>query len=1274
VLIAIAISAPLDCREMSERSSLGHDAPATANELPTPDAEPAPAPHGAAAASPTVVVVGASAGGLEALLALFGALSAPTGFAFVVVQHLAAQQPSSLAEILARGCAMPVADAVDGGRLAADHVLVMPSHADLEVHGDAVHLVAREPGAGLHLPIDRCLESVAAPAGRSVIAVILSGDGRDGANGLVTIHAAGGLVLAQQPASAAHPAMPQAAIDTGCVDLVLPVAAIAAELVRLSQHPELQASGGTSAATDDAAALQQVFSALQHRCHIDFAVYRSSTIRRRIGRRQVLRGHPTLAAYAAALADDATECAALQRDLLIGVTQFFREPATFAAIGEQLLPELLRGRQADDPIRIWVPGCSTGEEAFSLAIVVHEYLQSIGSAVPVQIYASDVNPAAIAMARSGRFPPRIAAAVGPERLARWFQPTDDGYQIATKIRATCVFTVHNLLADPPFSRLDLISCRNVLMYLVGVQATMLRLFHYALKVRGYLVLGTAESPDLGDAFLALERAHGLYARRPTARRAVPLPSVPRKIGGGTGLVPLYAGADGTGEDSLRRRVDRLLLARFGPAAVLVGGDLEVLEIRGDVRDYLALPAGQVSYHLGGLMPTTGLFLQVEALVRQACRDGAAVAPRPVVFVDGATTREVVLEVVPMQGAGIVAALVLFDPPQPAPRTAPATGPAAPVPGDGTARTLVQLAAQVAEAHEHLREMAARHREIEAEAASAAEEAMSANEELRSLNEELETAKEELQSSNEELQTANGELEQKNAALRQARDQALSILGTLRQPLLALDEELRVVTSNAAFHRLFGMTPMECDGQRLASLGGGCFDAAALHSMLDAARGGDAGPKEVELGHDAGGRGRRTLTMSAARIPGRNLLLLAIEDVTQQRLDAAALHRAEEHLRQTQKMEAIGRLAGGIAHDFNNVLTIVQGCCDLLSPLLAADAGGHELVQMIQGASARASALTRQLLAFGRRQVLQPKVVTLDGVLGDFAGLLRRLAGETIRCVIETDTPPWCVRLDPAEFVRVLMNLALNARDAMPNGGVLTLRCKNVVVAAGDEPTADLPPGRCVLVEVEDTGIGMDATAQARLFEPFFTTKAASHGSGLGLATVLGIVQQSGGTIRCRSTLGVGTCFSVWLPAVMAAADLMAAPRETAAMPRGNEVVLLVEDEPVVRALYRQLLANSGYTVLEAANGQLALAVAAAHGDPIALLVTDVMMPELGGVDLYERLRRLRPTLAVLFMSGYTPDDRVWVAVAAGAGFLQKPFSAAALTAAVRAAIDGDRTA
>ena len=329
-----------------------------------------------------------------------------------------------------------------------------------------------------------------------------------------------------------------------------------------------------------------------------------------------------------------------------------------------------------------------------------------------------------------------------------------------------------------------------------------------------------------------------------------------------------------------------------------------------------------------------------------------------------------------------------------------------------------------------------------------------------------------------------------------------------------------------------------------------------------------------------------------------------------------------------------------------------------------------MVQAIGGASDRATELTRQLLAFGRRQVLQPKVVQLNGIVADFDRLLQRCTGENIRYVVECAPDLWPVRVDHGEIGRVIMNLALNARDAMPHGGTLTIRTKNVEPATAPAARGSGNTGKRVLLTVQDTGIGIDEATKAHLFEPFFTTKDASQGSGLGLSTVLGIVQQSGGTIRCESALGVGTSFHVWLPAVVDQPIEPAAPLPRPHQPtRGNEVVLLVEDEAEVRTLGAQALTGCGYTVLVANDGSQALALATAHAGPIHLLATDAVMPTLGGIDLARLLRAARTDLRVVFLSGYTPDERLQAAIDAGAHFLQKPYAMHELTQLVRRVLD-----
>jgi CheY-like chemotaxis protein len=371
------------------------------------------------------------------------------------------------------------------------------------------------------------------------------------------------------------------------------------------------------------------------------------------------------------------------------------------------------------------------------------------------------------------------------------------------------------------------------------------------------------------------------------------------------------------------------------------------------------------------------------------------------------------------------------------------------------------------------------------------------------------------------------------------------------------------------------------------------------------------------------------------------------------------------------MEAVGRLAGGIAHGFNNLLTAIIGYSGLLGDTLAGNEEALEQVVEIKTAGERAATLTQQLLAFSRRQVLQPKVLDLNGIVADFDKMLRRLVGERIKVAIHCAPDLWQVRADPGEIGRAVMNLALNARDAMPGGGDLSIETANLIVTEADAVERDLAPGRYVTLAVRDAGIGMEPELQAHIFEPFFTTKETGKGTGLGLATVLGIVEQSGGSICCQSEPGRGTVFTVFLPAVAEPRHVEARPGGLAKAPKGAEVVLLVEDEDMVRKLTRMILEASGYVVLDARNGREGLALCESRQGPIDLLITDVVMPELGGRELAEAALKLRPGLKLMFMSGHTQDVVLKEGIEKGAAFLQKPFTAAGFAQKVRETLDAD---
>ncbi len=445
-------------------------------------------------------------------------------------------------------------------------------------------------------------------------------------------------------------------------------------------------------------------------------------------------------------------------------------------------------------------------------------------------------------------------------------------------------------------------------------------------------------------------------------------------------------------------------------------------------------------------------------------------------------------------------------------------------GDLKDRQIARLKQELSDAKQRFLASLEEHQVSREESQNSTEEALSTNEELQSLNEELETAKEELQSTNEELITVNDELQAKNTALAKARDFAMSIVETVRQPLLVLDMELRIRMANRAFYRLFQVSPLEAEGRLLSALSDGPWEIPELREELEVLVHGGISFPNVEIERDFPGVGRKSLVVAGNRIEHLKMILLAVEDVSERKRAEEILRRSEDNLRQAQKMEAIGRLASGIAHDFNNLLTAIIGYSGLLLETLAGNEEAIRAVQEIEAAGERAASLTTQLLAFSRRQVLQPEVIDLNLIVVDFDRMLRRVVGERIQVVISCAPDLWPVCADPGEIGRALMNLSLNARDAMPGDGTLTIQTANLTLPEPDAREQGLPPGRHVMLEVRDTGVGMDEHLQNHIFEPFFTTKESGKGTGLGLSTVLGIVEQSGGNIRCRSEAGAGHQF------------------------------------------------------------------------------------------------------------------------------------------------------
>jgi signal transduction histidine kinase/ActR/RegA family two-component response regulator len=553
--------------------------------------------------------------------------------------------------------------------------------------------------------------------------------------------------------------------------------------------------------------------------------------------------------------------------------------------------------------------------------------------------------------------------------------------------------------------------------------------------------------------------------------------------------------------------------------------------------------------------------------------------------------------------------------------------------------------------------------------SARAEVVSNVEEVQRFNEELDAAGEEAQSINRGWSAANRELQKGNLEPNQALDLVTSIVEVVREPLIVLDNALCVCKANRSFYRTFCRSEKDTETLSIYDLAQGAWNVPSLRVLLEKVLLDNRAYEEVEVEVDSSPAGRKTLRLNVRRLSGGAMILMSIRDVTPRRRTEVELHRVRDELRQGQKMEVIGRLAGGVAHDFNNILTGILGFSQLVLDSLEEGTDDFHHVVEIKKASERAAALTQQLLAFSRRQVLHPQLISLNSVILGLMEMLRRLIGDNIELDKTLGGKLGTVLADPGQMSQMILNLALNARDAMPQGGRLSIRTENNTVEQAGARIRGLAPGRYVSLTVTDTGTGMDHETQQHIFEPFYTTKPQGSGTGLGLATVFGIVEQSDGHIQFLSELGFGTTFWVDFPLVEGSAFTEAISERTELL-SGTETILLVEDDDMVRDLVALLLTLQGYIVLKVTQADQALAMCQSYPSQIDLMLTDLLMP--GGMDgreLAEQATRIRPGMRALLMSGYTTNALVLYGVGEGAPFLQKPFTKEQLAIKVRGVLD-----
>lgn len=763
-----------------------------------------------------VVGIGASAGGLEAVSELLKSLPSDSGMAFIFVQHLAPDHRSALAEILSKKTAMQVIEATDGRLVEPNHVYVIAPNTIMTIVRGYLELKPRNDALGHPMPIDDLFHALAEDQGSNAIGISLSGTGTDGALGMQAIKSEGGITFAQDEMSAQYGGMPRAAVGLGCVDFVLAPKEIAEELIRISRHPLLGdlSTPGLERLEASEVNLKRIFRLLQNTCNLDFTHYKRGTIKRRLARRLALQNLSSVPDYINFLNANPDEAKSLCQDFLIHVTSFFRDPDTFESLVQYVFPRLIEGPSPKNPLRIWVPGCSTGEEVYSIAISCLEYLGKHGIGTQIQIFGTDISEEALRRARAGIYVENIARNVSPERLEKFFVKTGAHYQIAKSVRDLCIFACHNVTRDPPFSRLDLISCRNLLIYLDPLlQKRVIPLFHYALKPEGILILGPAENiSGFTDIFtLTDNKKIKLYTKQ-----LLPARSQLRYLEDYAGKSPSASPPPSSHSvrknhmevEPQKRLADRITLGRYVPAAVLCDKSLNILEFRGDTSLYLNQPAGSPDINLQKLAKP-GLLVEISKAIQKAAKDGATVRKSGLQVETAAGNREISLEVVPVQQsvAEEPQFLIFFEDPSQFGLTMAKGSRFWDVLGklnflglkSGRRNAqqanrddeISRLKRELSDTRDHIRTMMEEYEVTKEELLASQEELLSSNEEFQSTNEELETAKEELQSANEELLTTNEEMGHRNTELNHVNTDLTNLQASTRLAVVLLGRDLTI---------------------------------------------------------------------------------------------------------------------------------------------------------------------------------------------------------------------------------------------------------------------------------------------------------------------------------------------------------------------------------------------------------------------------------------------------------------------------------------------------
>ena len=771
---------------------------------------------------------------------------------------------------------MPVKAVDHGMKIEANHVYVIPPNTFISIVDSVLNLSERVKTNSVYHAIDFFLNALAPVYQTKAIAIILSGSGTDGTMGIETIKAYGGLTFAQDE-TATFSGMPKTATDSGYTDFVMSCSRIAKELTTIARHPNGLFTMNELIDANDGA-LKKIQVMLLGKKGVDFSYYKQTTVHRRIMRRMVLNKSIDLAGYLKYLRENPHELELLYIDLLINVTSFFRDPIVFKALSKKILPAIFKNRKDNNAVRIWVPACANGEEAYSVAICVFDFLNEKSLSAPFQIFGTDLNETAITRARTGSYNKGSLQNVSTAHLDRYFVRTDGLYQVNKSVREACIFATHDLLKDPPFSRMDIITCQNVLIYIEpNPQRKILQAFHYSLNPSGHLLLGRSESIGTStDLFTQIDKELKIYSKKdaPAGHNIFEFSMRPASMMVPSGQYRLEAPS----EIDIEKETDRLLLSRYVPASVVINRDLQVLRFHGPTSNYLQPSPGKASLNLLKMVRDE-LVIELKGLFNRAKKENVPVKKEKVYLSQNGAGRDITIEVVPIKSRGTdIYYLVLFKEGNVVVHNA--SGGKLKNVKDERGEKLEQ---QLIEAREYMKTMSEEFEATREELQSANEEILSSNEELQSINEELETSKEELQSTNEELITINEELILRNNELKDASDFNKAIVDTINEPILVLTPDMRINMANKAFYTLFKTNIDRTEGHYFFEMETGQWNIPELKEKLSEIIEKNKTFDNFEVTRVFPGIGQKTLMFNAMRMeqpdPKKNQLLVVVQDMT-----------------------------------------------------------------------------------------------------------------------------------------------------------------------------------------------------------------------------------------------------------------------------------------------------------------------------------------------------------------------------------------------------------